>query len=136
MKNPAFFLALALLLQGASAVLFAQESEVDVDLGLAVDDCVFTEPPVIPDGLQAPRSEVAAAADAVRGYVSEVEQSLACLDKAQAALGEEITPEQLAALNALYNKGVEQLEAIADSFNQQLRLFNARFESESASESE
>ena len=143
MKHPIYSFAIALLLSlscSAAFALLAEEVEVapgqTVDLGLDVDECAFPEPPVIPDGATAPESALARAGAEVRGYKEAVEASLACIDEVQTALGEEATREQTSALNVLYNNGVEQLTMIAESFNQQVRVFKARPPSESVSDSE
>lgn len=123
-------LVLLLALPGTSSVLLAEEVDAaateSADLNLGVEDCTFPVPPVIPDGATVTEEELRRAAGGVREYQVTMEASLACIDEAEAALGEEITEEQKSALNTLYNNGYEQLTTIADSFNQQLRIFRAR----------
>ena len=130
MKPSALSYALALLLAlpGTASALLAEEVDVaeSADLNLNIEDCAYPDPPVIPDGATVTEDELRRAAGSVRDYQTAMEASLTCLDEAQADLGEDITEEQLSALNTLYNNGIEQLTTIADSFNQQLRIFKAR----------
>lgn len=125
--------ALALLLSILSApavALLAEQIETaageNLELGLDVEDCAFAEPPVVPDGKTAAQSDLAAAGAAIRVYQADMQASFACIEEVIESLGEDMTPEQDSALTAFYNNGVEQLEMIAASFNEQLRLFRAR----------
>ena len=65
----------------------------------------------------------------VDGTVASAEMPFArtqCIDTVETGLGAGITAEQKAALNVLYNNGVDQMNAIAEAYNTQVRAFKAR----------
>ena len=62
----------------------------------------------------------------VRAYILDMNDSLACLDEKEAALGAAITGEDKALINAVYNQGVEQMQIIAKGYNDQLDVFEYR----------
>lgn len=124
-----FFLSTSAMALSLPDISFAADEP--ADLGIDVDRCAFPEPPVIPSGADAPESALAGAGAAVRDYQTAMQDSLACIEDIISAHGDEITAEQDSALTAVYNNGVEQLTMIAESFNQQVRLFKARQAKES-----
>ena len=93
---------------------------------ISVSHCKFPEPPPLVDGASATAEDMAATSSAVRAFVQEMQASLACLDDVEADLGETITAEQKSSLTALYNSGVDQMNAIAESYNAQVRAFKER----------
>lgn len=93
---------------------------------LEISQCKFPEPPTIPSGAEATEAEMGEAGANVREFVAEVQSSLACLSEAEQAVGEEITEEQQAELVAIYNNGVDQMNSIAENYNEQVRAFKAR----------
>lgn len=93
---------------------------------LDIAHCKFPEPPTVPDGDAASEAEMGEAGAAVREFVSAVQTSLECLRAAEASLGDEITDEQQAQIVAVYNNGVDQMNAVAESYNEQVRLFKAQ----------
>lgn len=93
---------------------------------LEISQCRFPEPPTIPSGAEATEAEMGEAGAAVREFVAEVQSSLACLSEAEQVVGEEITEEQQAELVTIYNNGVDQMNSIAESYNEQVRAFKAR----------
>ena len=101
-----------------------------VSLGHAVElevgHCKFPTPPSLADGASATEEEMATTGSAVREFVSAMQASLDCLDKVQIDLGKDITAEQEAALTALYNNGVDQMQALAGAYNEQIRAYKER----------
>lgn len=93
---------------------------------LDIGHCKFPEPPTVPDGAQATESEMGQAGVAVREFVSAVQSSLQCLTEAEKAMGEEIDEEQQAQLVTIYNNGVDQMNAVAQNYNAQVRAFKER----------
>ena len=91
-----------------------------------VGHCNFPEVPDMVDGTAASEEKMASAAAAVREFVTAMQSSLQCIDTVEAGLGAGITAEQKAALNVLYNNGVDQMNAIAEAYNTQVRAFKAR----------
>jgi len=93
---------------------------------IAVSHCRFPEPPSLVDGASATEEDMAAGAAAVRAFVQDMQASLVCIDEVEAGLGEDITAEEKSSLTVLYNNGVDQMSAIAESYNAQVRAFNGR----------
>ncbi|MEQ8858089.1 MAG: hypothetical protein RIC56_05535 [Pseudomonadales bacterium] len=93
---------------------------------LEIAHCRFPEAPVVPDGADASESEMGQAGAEVREYVSGVQSSLECLSAAETAMGDEITEEQQAQVVAIYNQGVDQMNAVAQRYNEQVRAFKER----------
>lgn len=91
-----------------------------------VSECEFPDSPEMVDGASISQEQMVAMGTAVRGYVDAMQSALGCIDAVEAKLGEAITPEQKGSLNALYNDGVEQMQALAEAYNEQARAFKAR----------
>jgi hypothetical protein len=105
------------------AFCFAQAAAAaEIDLST----CSYGEPPAIPQGDVASEQQMAEAGTAVRAFVGEIQDALACLEKAEKTLGEEITPEQRAEVTQRYNAGVDLLNATATNYNQQVQAFKDR----------
>jgi hypothetical protein len=62
----------------------------------------------------------------VRSYIDETQAALECLTAVEQGMPGEITPEQRALLVSTYNKGVDEMNALAESFNAEVREFRAR----------
>jgi hypothetical protein len=91
-----------------------------------VSQCSMPEPPVVPDGQTASETEMGQAGAEVRDYLAGVQTSLECLAQVEASMGDEITEEQSGQLVALYNAGIDQMEAVAGNYNEQVREYKAR----------
>ncbi|MCB1625759.1 MAG: hypothetical protein KDI32_14285 [Pseudomonadales bacterium] len=115
----------------ASVLLVAAASLVSQ----AYAGCTYpTAPEKIPDGASATLEEMTAAKSLVVQYNKDMEGYLACLklenDGKIAEAGDKITPEQkqeLARMEAQkHNAAIDELEAVAARFNEQLRAYNAK----------
>jgi hypothetical protein len=93
---------------------------------LEVSQCRFPEAPQIPDGVSATEADMAQAGSDVREFVSAIQSSLQCLSTAEESMGEEISEDQQAQLVAIYNNGVDQMNTIAENYNEQVRAFKGR----------
>lgn len=93
---------------------------------LEIEQCSFPEPPVVPDGATATEAEMGQAGAEVREFVAGIQSSLECLSEAEKSLGEEITQEQQAQLVTVYNSGVDQMNAVANNYNEQVKAYKAR----------
>lgn len=93
---------------------------------LEISHCRFPEAPVVPEGADASESEMGQAGAQVREYVAAIQSSLECLTAAETAMGDEITEEQQAQLVTVYNMGVDQMNAVAQRYNEQVREFKER----------
>lgn len=93
---------------------------------LEISHCAFPEPPVVPNGETASEDEMSQAGLDVREYVGAVQSSLECLAVAERSIQNEITDEQQGQLVLLYNTGVDQMNEVADDYNEQVREYLAR----------
>jgi hypothetical protein len=88
----------------------------------------------IPDGATASKKAMLETAEAIRQYDDEVNSYASCLALETAyriaAIGGRITQEQLRQLRSIENRkrnaAVDALNARADQFNEQVRIYNAR----------
>lgn len=90
---------------------------------LEISHCEYPDQPTVPDGAQASESEMGQAGADVREYVAGIQSSLQCLSEVEKSLGEEITEEQQAELIAIYNAGVDQMNAVAEKYNEEVRAY-------------
>lgn len=118
------FWAAGCLLACLAAPAMAQTEPAASSVDLS--SCTFPEAPTVPDGSSATGDEMADAAAAVREFVTSGQEQLGCLEQLQASLGEEITEEQTTTIVDTYNSRVDQLNAVAGAFNEQVRTFKAR----------
>jgi hypothetical protein len=105
-------------------------------------DCSYPPPPTkIPDGNTATKQEMLEAKAAVTQYNKDINAYVACIKlEHEAAMtnvkskaGDKPTPEQKADMERMEqmeiqknNAAVDQLQAIADRFNEQVRIFKAK----------
>lgn len=86
------------------------------------------ESPGVPDGAVADEAEMAESGQAVRSYVEATQAYLACLEAREAELAEDMTDEQRTEIVEVYNTAVEDMQAVADNFNEQVRLYHEQME--------
>lgn len=91
-----------------------------------IDHCRFPEAPTVPDGATASEAAMGQAGTDVREFVAGIQSSLQCLTEVEQSLGEEITEEQQDQLVAIYNNGVDQMNAIANAYNAAVRAYKER----------
>ncbi len=113
------------LLIGACVSLLAVAGT-GVAAEMDLSSCAFAKAPEIPDGATASPEAMSAIATAVRSYMGAMQDSLDCLESAEQGLGKEITDEQKLMVTAAYNSGVDQLNAVAENYNRQVRAFKNR----------
>src|SRR5215469_18218739 len=98
-------------------------------------DCPYPQAPAkLPDGASATLEEMIAGQKAVQAYEKAINEYNACIDKALedaiAKGGDQLKPEQKAEMQKLEaqknNAAVDQLQGIADRFNEQVKIFKAR----------
>jgi len=116
----------ALLVLGAAAALAA---------GAAYADCPYpAAPDRMPDGASASMQEMLAGQKAVGEYNKAIGDYNACIDKeladAIAKGGDKLKPEQKADMqriaNQKHNAAIDQLQKIADRFNEQVKIYKAK----------
>jgi hypothetical protein len=98
-------------------------------------DCLYPPPPSkIPDGASATKEEMMDAKNAVTQYNKDINAYVSCIklehETAVTNAGDKITPEQKAQMDKIAvqknNAAVDQLQSVADRFNEQVRIFKAK----------
>jgi opacity protein-like surface antigen len=101
----------------------------------AYADCSYPQAPTnLPDGNTATLKEMLAAMQQVSAYNKEMTAYLSCIklerDSRVASAGATLTKQQKQELEAIEiqknNAAVDQLHAVADQFNAQVKIFKAR----------
>ncbi len=111
---------------GDAGAAKAATADNSVDLGQQMSKCKYPDPPKMPDGSKATESEMGQAGADVRDYIAGVQSSLQCLSAIEKSLGDNITKDEEKTLVGTYNKGVDQMNTVADEYNKQVRAFKAR----------
>ncbi len=97
-------------------------------------ECERSEAPGIPDGSKATEQEMIEGQQNLKAYMAATETYLTCIDneekaameveaKATEPAPEEEKVERLAAHTSTYNKAVQEMEAKAAEFNEQLKAY-------------
>jgi len=98
-------------------------------------DCSYPPAPAkIPDGATATLEEMVTGQKAVNAYQKAINDYTACIDKeledALAQGGDKLKPAQKADMQRVeaqkHNAAVDQLQAIADRFNEQVKVYKTR----------
>ncbi len=101
----------------------------------AYADCPYPQAPTkIPDGATATLEEMVAGQKAIGAYQKAINDYTACIDRelddAIAKAGDKLKPQQKADMQRVeaqkHNAAVDQLQAIADRFNEQVKVYKAR----------
>jgi len=103
--------------------------------GAAHADCPYPAPPAkLPDGATATLQDMLAGQKAVGEYNKAITDYTGCIDKevedAIAKGGDKLKPEQKADMQRIatqkHNAAIDQLQSVADRFNEQVKVFKAR----------
>ncbi len=106
-----------------------------LSVGAANAECIYPKAPAdLPNGTKATEAEMVAGMNAVKEYNTQVTAYLSCLDMKMesdiAAAGAEAPADQVAQIKAInakrHNAAVEELEAHAARFNEQVKAFKAQ----------
>jgi hypothetical protein len=101
----------------------------------AFADCPYPAAPTnIPDGRTATLEEMVAGQKAVKAYDQAVKDYVACIDKelddSIAKAGDSLKPQQKKDMENMeaqkHNAAIDQEQAIADRFNEQVKVYKAR----------
>jgi hypothetical protein len=101
----------------------------------AYADCPYPQAPAkIPDGATATLEDMVAGQKAIGAYQKAINDYTACIDKelddAIAKGGDKLKPQQKSDMQRVeaqkHNAAVDQLQAIADRFNEQVKVYKAR----------
>jgi hypothetical protein len=122
-------------------VLLATAVTAALSAGTAYADCSYPPPPdKIPDGNTATLEEMVAGQKAVKEYDKAINAYVACiqLERSDAVAkvakpGEKPTPEQKKAMDEMervevqkHNAAIDQLQSVADRFNEQVKVYKAK----------
>jgi hypothetical protein len=97
-----------------------------ISLRAAQAACTYPPEIPVPDGQTATEAQMKEAGKAVKDYMAAVESYLACLDDEEKALGDAVTDEQKNIHNARHNAAIDALNAVADRYNEQVRIFKKK----------
>jgi hypothetical protein len=101
----------------------------------AYADCPYPQAPTkLPDGATAKLEEMVAGQKAVGDYQKAINDYTACIDKelddAIAKGGDKLKPDDKKKMQQVeaqkHNAAVDQLQAVADRFNEQVKIFKAK----------
>jgi hypothetical protein len=107
-------------------------------------DCSYPPPPAkLPDGNTASMDEMVDAKKAVTQYNKDINAYVACIklehETAVTNAGDKLTPQQKADMEKMEvqknNAAVDQLQSIADRFNEQVRIYKAKHDTTGSSDS-
>ena len=87
--------------------------------------CDYPPLVAIPDGETATMDELLAAQNSVREYMTAMEAYLACVNDEREAAGEDAPADYNAIMVSRHNYAVSEMEAVAESFNEQVQAFRA-----------
>ncbi len=88
-------------------------------------ECTMPDSPAVPDGAQSTEAQMVEGQNRVKAFVEAAEAYIACLDQEARQAGDTDTPEAAAARVAAHNNAVDQMTAVADSFNAEVREWKA-----------
>ena len=98
-------------------------------------DCSYPPPPAkIPDGNTATMQEMLDGKNAVTQYNKDINAYVSCIklehETAVTTAGDKLTPQQKADMEKIEvqknNAAVDQLQSVADRFNEQIRIYKAK----------
>ena len=98
-------------------------------------DCTYPPPPAkLPDGNTATMQEMLEGKKAVTQYNKDINAYVACIklehETAVTNAGDKLTPQQKADMEKMEvqknNAAVDQLQSVADRFNEQVRIYKAK----------
>ena len=98
-------------------------------------DCSYPPPPAkLPDGNTATMQEMLDGKNAVTQYNKDINAYVSCIklehETAVTTAGDKLTPQQKADMEKIEvqknNAAVDQLQSVADRFNEQIRIYKAK----------
>jgi hypothetical protein len=116
-------------------VLFAIAAVAALTAGPVYADCTYPTPPdKIPDGNSASLDDMVTAQKAIKEYDKAINAYVACIklehSDAVTKAGDKLTAEQKADMERVevqkHNAAIDQLQSVADRFNEQVRVFKAK----------
>ena len=94
--------------------------------GIALAECSRPAAPQLPPGATSDLETMVEGQKAVKTYVADTEAYLSCITAESEAAAETETPEQQLARVAHHNEVVDEMEAVAGKFNDEIRAYKAK----------
>lgn len=92
----------------------------------ALAECSRPAAPELPDGATSDLETMVEGQKAVKTYVTDTEAYLGCITAESEAAAETETPEQQLERVEHHNEVVDEMEALASRFNEEIREFKAK----------
>lgn len=89
-------------------------------------ECTRTTPPELPNGASSDLETMVEGQKAVKAYVADTEAYLACLSTDAEEAGAEMSEEMRSQGVDIYNAAVDEMEAVAASFNEEIAAYKAK----------
>ena len=93
---------------------------------IAMAECVKPDAPELPDGGTADMQAMVAGQKAVKTYVSGTDAYLACIAGEGQEAGAEANPDAEMERVDMHNAAVDEMEAVAAKFNEEIREYKAQ----------
>jgi hypothetical protein len=93
---------------------------------IALAECSRPPAPDLPDGSSSDLDAMVQGQQAVKAYVAETEAFLECLTAEGEAAAEVETPEEQLARIERHNEAVDEMEAVAGRFNEEIAEYKAK----------
>lgn len=117
-------------LAGGGCFLFGDdEPEPKKKTVLMVEECEIPRPPAVPDGREATEQQMRQAQNAVRVYVALGQEYIDCMNDLEALLVQDGPSEKLDQTRVKRDRMFDAMQATANRFNAQLRVFRQREDS-------
>ena len=120
-RHIGYFLDISALL--VSCFAFAEEQSAS---GEVLAKCKMPPNPTGPNGRTANKDEMLSAQKGMKDYMTHGDEYLACLKGMETGWGENITEEQKAVIVIFNNRAVDEMQAVADLFNQAVRAYKGK----------
>ncbi|HXY76173.1 MAG TPA: hypothetical protein VEH54_04635 [Steroidobacteraceae bacterium] len=115
--------------------LFAMLGTAALAAGTAYADCQYPPAPTkLPDGATATLDEMLAGQKEVKAYDKAINEYVGCIDKELddqiTKAGDTLKPQQILDMKKVeaqkHNAAIDQLQSVADRFNEQVKAYKAR----------
>ena len=93
---------------------------------LSIAECSRPTAPELPDGATADMQAMVDGQKAVKAYVAGTEAYLDCLTAEDDEAGGEADPDALEARVEMHNTAVDEMDVVANEFNEEIREYKAR----------
>jgi hypothetical protein len=94
-------------------------------VGFGASACEMPSMVDVPDGNAATMDQMVGAQKRVKEYVAAMDEYLACIDDELESAGEDAPGEYRNLMTARHNAAVNEMEAVAGAFNEQVRAYKA-----------